>query len=204
MQNVAIFPSFYLPPIDYFSAALQANLPLVLDQHEHFPKQTFRNRASIHGANGQLDLIIPILKGSRVHTSMKNVKISNDFNWQRLHWMSLETAYRSSAFFEFYEAEFAPFYEKKWDYLLEFNQEITDLLIRLLKLDLSFEQSESYLEPTEILLDFRSSIHPKKPSVYPQKSYFQVFEDRNGFIPHLSIVDLLFSQGPQSNRFLKV
>ncbi|MEY3679167.1 MAG: hypothetical protein RI924_1308, partial [Bacteroidota bacterium] len=163
-----------------------------------------RNRASIHGANGQLDLIIPILKGSRVHTSMKNVKISNDFNWQRLHWMSLETAYRSSAFFEFYEAEFAPFYEKKWDYLLEFNQEITDLLIRLLKLDLSFEQSESYLEPTEILLDFRSSIHPKKPSVYPQKSYFQVFEDRNGFIPHLSIVDLLFSQGPQSNRFLKV
>ncbi len=202
MQKAAIFPLFYLPPIEFFSAALKAKSNLILDIHEHFPKQTYRNRACIHSANGKLDLIVPVIKGSKVHTAMKDVKISYDFNWQRLHWLSLQTSYRSSAFFEFYEADFAPFYEKKWDYLHDYNQEILLLLNRLLKLGLNFETSTSYSEPSEDLLDFRSSIHPKKIAEFTHKSYFQVFEDRNGFIPHLSIIDLLFNQGPQSSQFL--
>lgn len=202
MHKAAIFPSFYLPPIGFFSALQHNELPLFIDKREHFPKQTYRNRAGIHSPNGKLDLIVPVVKGANVHTPVKDVKISYEFNWQRLHWLSLQTSYRSSAYFEFYEDDFAPFYHQKWTYLFDFNIELTQLLIKRLKLNAPFEFTSAYEEPSDEIADFRSIIHPKKESIYPAKAYFQVFEDRNGFIPDLSVVDLLFNQGPQSTKFL--
>ncbi len=202
MHKAAIFPVFYLPPIDFFTALKQNELPALFDIHEHFPKQTYRNRASIHSPNGKLDLIVPVVKGAKVHTPLKDVRISYEFNWQRLHWLSLQTSYRSSAFFEFYEDDFAPFYEKKYDFLADYNEELIQLVARLLKLECALEKSLSYPEANESMLDYRLSIHPKKGPLFSSKPYFQVFDDRNGFIPNLSIVDLLFNQGPQSQRFL--
>ena len=201
MHKAAIFPSFYLPNLEYFASMLQSELPVLLEQHEHFPKQTYRNRASIHSANGKLDLIVPVLKGSRVHTPMKDVKISYEFDWQRLHWLSLQTSYRSSAYFEFYEDDFAPFYHKKWDFLIDYNQELFAVICRLLKVQPAISLTERY-DKADDFLDYRDSIHPKKKSNYKPKLYFQVFEDRNGFLPNLSVVDLLFNQGPQSQRYL--
>src|SRR5690606_1986674 len=93
---------------------------------------------------GKLNLIVPVLKGSKMHTSMKDVKISYDADWQRLHWLSLQTSYRSSAYFEFYEDDFAPFYEKKFEYLFDFNLELLTLLLKQLKLNINLEFSKSY------------------------------------------------------------
>lgn len=202
MHKAAIFPLFYLPPIHFFTALQQSPSPVFFEKQEHFPKQTYRNRTSIHSPNGKLDLIIPVVRGNNAHTVFKDVKISYDFNWQRLHWLSLQTSYRSSAYFEFYEDDFAPFYHRQWKYLADFNFELIDLLLKKLKLGVSHQFTEEYTEPGDTLSNFRKNIHPKKENIHPVKPYFQVFEDRNGFLPNLSIVDLLFNQGPQTSRYL--
>ena len=204
MEQGAVFPLFYLPPIEYFSNVVKYKQCVVIEMHEHFPKQTFRNRASIHSPNGKLDLIIPIAKGVGVHTVMKDVKISYDFNWQRLHWQSLQTSYRSSAYFEFYEEELAPLYEKRWDFLFDYNEYILNMLLRLLKINLDYSFTKTYEKTYKDLVDFRECIHPKNDTVFTHKPYFQVFDERNGLLQNLSIVDLLFNQGPQSLSFLTI
>ncbi len=202
MNKGAIFPLFYLPPIEFFSKLLQYKENALLERAEHFPKQTYRNRACIHSPQGKLDLIVPVIKGSKVHTKVKDVRISYDFDWQRLHWLSLQSSYRSSAYFEFYEDEFAPFYEKKFDFLFDYNEALLKVILKALKLNISYNYQDIYEKEYSDLIDFRSSIHPKINNVVSNKPYFQVFDERNGFIPNLSIVDLLFSQGPQSGQYL--
>lgn len=202
MNKGAILPLFYLPPTEYFSRLIQHKDNILLESFEHFPKQTYRNRAVIQSPNGKLNLIVPVIKGSNVHTPIRDVRISYDFNWQRLHWMSLQTSYRSSSYFEFYEADFAVFYEKKWKFLFDYNEAIFRLLLKLLKLNISFNFSLGYEDSYPDLEDLRNSIQTKQTSSYAAKTYYQVFEDRNGFLPNLSIVDLLFSQGPQSHNYI--
>ena len=202
MNKGAILPLFYLPPTEYFSSLIRHKENILIECFEHFPKQTFRNRAVIQSPNGKLNLIVPVVKGSNAHTDMKDVKISYDFNWQRLHWMSLQTSYRSSSYFEFYEDEFAVFYENKWDFLFDYNEEMLRLLCKLLKLNISYNYTSSYEESYSALEDQRNNIHPKNTSSHTARPYYQVFEDRNGFLPNLSIVDLLFSQGPQSHNYI--
>lgn len=202
MEKGAVFPLFYLPPIEYFSRLLDYKTNVFFENEEHFQKQSYRNRASICSPNGKLDLVIPVIKGSKVHTKVKDVKISYDFKWQRIHWMSLQTCYRSSAYFEFYEDEMALFYEKKWDFLFDYNQEIFELILRFLKVRINYSYTGDFNKIYTDLQDFRESIHPKKQSFTKQKPYYQVFQDKNGFIPKLSIIDLVFNQGPQSLNYL--
>lgn len=201
MEKGLVLPLFYLPPIPYFSVFLAASGNIMIEKHEHFPKQTYRNRASIYSPNGPLDLIVPVVKGSKVHTAIKDVKVSYESDWQRLHWMSLQTSYRRSAYFEYYEDDFAPLYAYKPDFLVDWNETFFRLLLKLLKIDGTYQYTSSY-EPQDP--DYRQLIHPKAPpAVNAVKPYFQVFEPRHGFIPHLSIVDLLFNQGPGAPAFLK-
>ena len=202
MNKGVISPLFYLPPIELFSKLLQDKENILIERFEHFPKQTYRNRTSIHSPQGKLDLIVPVIRGSKVHTKVKDVRISYDFNWQRLHWLSIQTCYRSSAYFEFYEDHFAPFYEKKWDFLFDYNLELFQIILQQLKLNLKFSYTDSYQKEYPEFADLRENIHPKITSELKVKPYYQVFEDRNGFIPNLSIVDLLFNQGPQSAQYL--
>lgn len=202
MNIGAIFPLFYLPPIEYFSKLQQHNGDLLIDKAEHFPKQTYRNRASIHSPNGKLDLAVPVLRGAKNHTKVKDVRISYDFDWQRLHWLSMQTSYRRSAYFEYYEDAFAPFYEKKTEFLFDFNEGLFQVILKSLKLKASYAFAEEYEASYTDRTDYRSSIHPKITSDYISKPYYQVFEERNGFISNLSIVDLLFNKGPQSSQFL--
>lgn len=203
MNKGAILPLFYLPPIEYFNVMVKHPAKLLIERFEHFPKQTYRNRATIQSPNSRLNLIVPVIKGESVHTQIKDVRISYDFDWQRLHWLSIQTSYRSSAFFEYYEDEFAPFYEKKWDFLFDYNESILQLICRLLKMEMVYEYCESYENVYSDLEDFRKTLHPKIPSTFKTKPYFQVFEDRNGFMPNLSIIDLLFNQGPKSGQFIQ-
>jgi len=202
MNIGAIFPLFYLPPIEFFSKLQSHKQQVLIEKNEHFPKQTFRNRASIHSPNGKLDLAVPVVRGSKTHTKVQDVKISYDFDWQRLHWLSMQTSYRSSAFFEFYEDAFAPFYEKKFDFLFDYNERLLEIILKALKLNVNIAYTEEYQAEYPELKDYRSVIHPKIEGNYETKPYYQVFEDRNGFIPNLSIVDLLFNKGPQSNQFI--
>ncbi|ERJ58071.1 WbqC family protein [Sphingobacterium paucimobilis] len=202
MSIPVLLSANYLPPVSYFHAISQHADSILLDQHEHFPKQTYRSRTHIATANGILDLMIPIQHGRKEHVAMKEVKISYDHDWQRLHWASIQTAYRSSAYFEYYEDEFAPFYERQFEYLFDFNREQLELMLRLLKIQREIQCTDRYVKNYEGL-DFRTSIHPKKTSVYTNpKVYYQVFEEKTGFQPNVSIIDLLFNQGPQSKMYL--
>ncbi|WP_426587659.1 WbqC family protein [Mucilaginibacter sp. R-33] len=202
IEKGAVLPMFYLPPVDYFVQLNTYKPDILIEKEEHFPKQTYRNRANIYSPDGVLALVVPVIKGSKNHTKVKDVKISYDFMWQRLHWQSLQACYRRSAYFEFYEDDFAPFYEKQITYLFDYNEELLNLLLKLAKIKTELNYTDEYQPEYPNLHDFRFSIHPKKESEIQQKPYFQVFEDRKGFMKNLSIIDLLFNQGPQTINYL--
>jgi hypothetical protein len=198
----AVFPMFYLPPVEYF-VKLKAYKPdILIEREEHFPKQTYRNRANIYSPDGVLALVVPVVKGSKAHTKTKDVKISYDFDWQRLHWLSLQACYRRSAYFEFYEDNIAVFYEKKFPFLFDYNEQLLQFVLSSIKMQVTLNYAETYEDTYDSIADFRNSITPKKESHFNQKPYFQVFEERKGFMRNLSIVDLLFNQGPQAINYL--
>jgi len=198
----AVLPLFFLPPVEYFVMLNMYKPDILIEREEHFPKQTYRNRADIYSPDGKLSLVVPVVKGSKNHTKVKDVKISYDFKWQRLHWMSLQACYRRSAYFEYYEDEFAPFYEKKYDYLFDYNEQLLQFILKAIKMPLTLNYTETYEAQYPALTDLRNTITPKKEPGFNQKPYFQVFDDRNGFMKNLSIVDLLFNQGPQTINYL--
>jgi hypothetical protein len=202
MQSLAIFPLFYLPPVGYFTSLKHYNFEFMFERYEHFPKQTFRNRASIASPDGILDLIVPVVKGAKVHTAVKDVRISYDVKWQRLHWLSLQNCYRSAAYFEFYEDSLAPFYEKKFEFLFDFNLELYNWISKQLKLNYELKFTGEYENKIPEELDYRNKFNKKEIHLTEAKQYFQVFSDRNPFIPNLSILDLLFNQGPQAKSYL--
>ncbi len=203
MESQLLLPAFYLPPISYFHTVQEHNLPLVIEKYEHFQKQSYRTRARIASANGVQDLIVPIQHGNKDRVPMKDIRISYEFDWQRLHWLSIQTAYRSSAYFEYYEDDFKRFYEEKFNYLVDFNVAQLELILRSVKLKRSIAFTEEYITAGDDRIDYRQIIHPKKESILSHpKEYFQVFSDKNGFYPDLSIIDLLFNQGPQSKSYL--
>ncbi len=204
IEKGAVLPMFYLPPVEYLVQLNTYKPDILIEREEHFPKQTYRNRANIYSPEGILTLVVPVVKGSKTHTKIKDVKISYDFEWQRLHWLSLTACYRRSAYFEYYEDDFAPFYNKQKQptYLFDYNQELLQMLLKFLKVKTELTYTEEYHASYESIPDFRTSIHPKKDMELQQKPYFQVFEERQGFLRNLSIVDLLFNQGPQSINYL--
>jgi hypothetical protein len=202
IENGAVLPMFYLPPVDFFTKLNTFKPDVVFEQEEHFPKQTYRNRANIYSPDGVQTLTVPIVKGSKNHTKTKDVKISYDFRWQRAHWMGLQTCYRRSAYFEYYEDDFAPFYEKQTTFLLDYNTQLLALLFRLLKMKLEITFTDTYEAAYPNLTDLRNTFSAKNTADVQQKPYFQVFEERKGFLNNLSIVDLLFNQGPQAVNYL--
>ena len=202
IEKGAVLPMFYLPPVEYFVKLNAYRANIFIEKEEHFPKQTYRNRANVYTPDGVLGLTVPVIKGSKNHTKVKDIKISYDFNWQRLHWLSLQACYRRSAYFEYYEDELAPFYERTFDYLFDYNEQLLQFVLKAMKMKIDYKYTESYEANYPDLADCRESINPKLETDFNQKTYFQVFEDRKGFIKNLSIVDLLFNQGPHSINYL--
>ncbi|PJJ79181.1 WbqC family protein [Mucilaginibacter auburnensis] len=203
IEKGALLPMFYLPPVAWFSQ-FNANKPdIFIEAEEHFPKQTYRNRATIYSPDGALSLVVPVVKGSKVHTKIKDVRISYDFRWQRLQWMSLEACYRRSAYFEYYEDALVPFYQKQYKFLFDFNEELLQLILKSIKIPTSIQKTQTYESDYGAeVLDLRNAFSSKKEYNAEQKPYFQVFEERHRFIKNLSIVDLLFNQGPRSIDYL--
>lgn len=201
-ENGAVFPLFYLPPVEYFSLMTRHKNGIIIEKEEHLIKQTYRNRAHVYTPDGLFTLVVPVIKGSKIHTQVKDVRISYDFNWQRLHWMTLQSCYRRSAYFEYYEADFARFYEDKFEYLFDYNEQLLRMIMGMIKLKAGLNFTETYERNYDDIADYRMHFSAKKETDYEQKPYFQVFEDRKGFLKNLSIVDLLFNQGPHSLNYL--
>lgn len=203
MENALILPSCYMPPVSWFAAFVQHTGPVKIEKFEHFPKQTYRNRAHISSPNGLLGLSIPVVKGAKSHTKLKDVKISYEANWQKIHWKSLESGYRSSSFFEFYEDDIRPFYEKRTEFLFDYNELLMEFLFKSLKLEKNYDFTSSYEVYEEPVKDYRDIIHPKKTPLFSTDEYYQVFSTANGFISDLSIVDLLFNHGNRAMEIIR-
>ena len=190
----------YFPSIQYIGALIKAK-EVSFTLESNYQKQTYRNRCSIYGANGKLNLTIPIQHTKRDgHQKDSSVKIMREENWQILHWKSLTSAYRSSPYFEFYEDELKEVFFRQPKKLMDYNIDLLECILSLLEIDLSYSFKESYspLTPLE-----ESLINAKKQSTISQPVYQQVFATKHGFIPHLSILDLLFNLGPQSINYLE-
>ena len=196
-----LLPHTYLGPIHYYRT-IATHQHVILENYENFPKQTFRNRCVIYGANGALNLTVPTLhiSGER---SMHIRRISYRENWQKLHWKSLETAYRSSPFFEYYEDDFSEVLMAKYELLIDLNTALMKLVLGILDIQVSLSQTSTF-ELNFDGVDLRDFYTPQSGQSLKEdfKRYSQVFEDKHGFIPNLSIVDLIFNQGPGSKDYL--
>lgn len=199
MKNV-LLPVFYLPPISWFSVFLDAENEILFEQFESFPKQTYRTRTNIYGANGKLSLMIPIIhNGNR---ELKDIEISYREDWIGIHWKSIKTAYQGSPYFEFYEDKFMKIFDSKEKYLLDFNLKCLGILQNILKTEKAHSLNVEYIKnPKEI--NFREKFSAKKPSEYEMDEYYQTFSDKMGFIKDLSILDLICNKGPESLTYIK-
>lgn len=199
-MNTILLPVFYLPPISWFAEFLDEHTDVRLEKAENLPKQTYRNRANIYGANGKLSLIIPIKhNGKRV---MRDIEISYAEDWQGLHWKSIKTAYQSSPYFEFYEDRLAAIYSTKEKFLLDFNLKALDIILNILKTEKAYSLNNEYVAEPEGK-DFRSFFSAKKESDSMLKPYYQTFSDKMGFIADLSVLDLICNKGPESLTYIK-
>ena len=176
-----VLPTSFFGPVSWYEQIARASEPIFIEAHENCQKQTLRTRCRIATANGVQTLTVPV-SGSG---SIKEIKVSDHNNWRHLHWQALASAYGSSPFFEYYADDIAPFFEKKWDFLFDYNLEITHKMCELLDIHTEIRLTEEYQGCT------RNQVNDCKP-------YYQVFKSRHGFLPDLSILDLLFNMGPES------
>ncbi|MBC7861423.1 MAG: WbqC family protein [Bacteroidia bacterium] len=206
MNQTVILSTAYLPNIQYFSKIL-AYKKIEIEKHENFVKQSFRNRCSVYGANGKLDLTVPLIHSSE-RTLVSQKKISYRDAWQKLHWKTISSAYRSSPYFEFFEQDFEIFYEKEYEFLFDFNFELIKLVCSLLKISPEISFTETYQKEIAVADDLRNFFRPQNDAEsdknFQIKEYYQVFGNKYGFIPNLSIIDLLFNEGLNTLNILKM
>ncbi|WP_394750012.1 WbqC family protein [Spongiimicrobium salis] len=200
-MKILLHPT-YCPNIASFAAMVQHDV--IWEVADNYQKQTYRNRAYICTDRGKHMLNIPIqhvgkAKGKQLY---KNVKLDNSYAWQRQHWRTLETAYRTSPFFEFYEDEIAPLYTKSFTYLLDFNLESIAVLCECLQIDMPTEKTISF-EKISTLLDGRTLANAKTAYAFTQEEYTQVFQSKHGFVENTSVLDLLFNEGTNALSYLQ-
>ena len=193
----------YMPPVAYFALLCHANIA-VIEQFETYQKQTYRNRSEIYSEKGKMALSIPVSKPSGNHTKTKDILIFNQDNWYKKHWRAIETAYLPAPFFIYYSHEIKPFFEQPFKWLLDFNMQLTELFSRIIGLDTTITLSEDYIKTPEDKIDYRTTLSPKKSENTLERfpKYTQVFETSHGFIPNLSILDLVFNLGPESHEYI--
>lgn len=222
----ALLSSTYFGPVQWYQK-LNRYDECLIERHESFIKQTYRNRMIIATTNGPLSLTIPTNHDTSM--AMKDIRISDHANWRHVHWNALLSAYGESPFFEYYQDDIRPFYEKRYDFLFDFNMEIMQKMIELLDIRPHVRVTDEYILSEErrvngaelkglgaqltpqhstsspLIKDFRDVIRPKKPLPDPDftpKRYYQVYEQKYGFLPNLSILDLLFNEGNEAIFYL--
>ena len=199
-MNIIIHPT-YFPSISHYIAMLQADL-VSLEMEDNFQKQTNRNRMYIYSPNGVQLLNIPVKHSIDKHQKYKDVRIENDFGWQKNHFKSLEAAYRTSPFFEYFEDDFRPLFEKKHEFLMDLNLEVFQLVNDSLGINIQPKETTEFFHEVSDYTDFRHLVNGKKDTTQIDE-YTQVFNEKHGFINNLSILDLLFNEGRYAVDYLK-
>nr|WP_315173980.1 WbqC family protein [uncultured Flavobacterium sp.] len=201
-MDILIHPT-YFPSISHFVALTQSER-ITFETADNFQKQTNRNRTYIYSPNGIQLLNIPVKHSKLSHQKTKDIQIENDFEWQKQHFKSMEAAYRSSPFFEYFEDDIRPIFEKKHTFLLDLNFETFDFILKSMRLKLEYETTTEYFQEvdTTIITDFRELANGKKDTS-EFESYTQVFDDKHGFINNLSVLDVLFNEGKFALDYLK-
>lgn len=201
-MRTVLLSTAYLPPIDYFYFLLNAEKVLI-EKHEHYQKQSYRNRCEILSANGKLSLSIPLIKNTDKEI-ISQKKISYAENWQNVHWRAITSAYKSSPYFEYFEDEFKPFYTEQFEFLLDYNLQLTQVILKILRIKKEINFTETFEKETPFL-DLREKIHPKNEVSLPEApldTYYQTFADKFGFTKNLSVIDLLFNKGLETKDYL--
>lgn len=193
-----VLPSAYLPPISWF-VNLMTDEPICIEQYEHYQKQTIRNRCTIDSPNGLLNLSIPVDRSTFVDGKclMKDVRISTHCDWQHQHWYALETSYFNSPFFEYLQDDFRPIYEKQWEFLMDFNEVLIEKCCEILDLNLTIARTSYYIRKAAHSIESAASEKDFHPI-----PYYQVFQQKHGFLPNISIIDLIFNMGKESTLIL--
>ena len=200
-MEVLLYPT-YFPNTAQFAAITQANY-ICFEACGNYQKQTYRNRTYIFGANGKLVLNVPVIHTHKNRQLYKDVKIANETKWQLQHWKSLQSAYRTSPFFEYYEDDLAPLFHKPKTFIFDFNLECLDQVCECLQLDIHYSKTKIYEAKVDNLEDLRPLADMKKDNHYSFSTYTQVFSLKHGFIPNLSILDVLFNEGPNAIDYLE-
>jgi hypothetical protein len=199
-----IAPTSPFAPIHFFMQCIE-NESFIIEQHEHYQKGGYRNRFIIVAANGIQRITIPLKKGKNVQQTIREVEISYEEDWNRQAWQTIVSAYGRAPYFEHYADHIQPFFTRKYELLWDWNNDILNKIIQLLKIDLKHSFSNDYIKNyDENVVDIRQTMRPNLDiSDINFKKYAQLFEERHGFIPNLSILDLLFCTGPRAKDYLK-
>lgn len=201
-RKTLLLSTAYLGPVAWFKALVSGD-NVFIDKEEHYIKQSYRNRCNILTANGIQPLTIPVIKIHGNHTKVKDILIDYSQKWQHLHWSAICSAYNRSPFFLYYKDLLEPYYYQKTEGLLEFNLKLTFVILGSLNLKKEIRLTDNFTDGNDSdIIDRRNSIHPKKKQPGEFKSYIQVFSDRFPFEPNLSIIDLLFCEGPHAIDYL--
>jgi hypothetical protein len=199
-MNILLHPT-YFPSISHFVAMLKADA-VTFEVEDNFQKQTNRNRMYIYSPNGIQLLNIPVKHSKTAHQKFKDTKIETAFDWQKQHFKSLEAAYRTSPFFEYFEDDIRPVFEKKHTFMMDLNFTILDILVQCLGINLSYVKTDEYFMKANGLEDYRPLTNGKKDAAVFEP-YTQVFGEKHGFINNLSILDLLFNEGRYAVEYIK-
>jgi hypothetical protein len=197
---IPLLPLSYFGPIEEY-ALLAQNNKVIYETKEHFVKQSYRNRCHIYGANGEMRLTVPLVMKSREKTPMDKIKVSYSDKWQAQHWKTIVSAYKNSPFFEHYAEDLLSFFLTEFEYLIDLNKAAQNIILKHNRVSIDIFQTNEFELDAEN--DFRQIIHPKKVPFVLNPRYIQVFEGKHEFQPNLSILDLLFNEGPASNIYLQ-
>ena len=201
-MNILIHPT-YFPTIATFATIVKADT-VVMETQDNYQKQTYRNRCYIYAANGKLQLSIPVIYSQKNRQKYSEVKIANDYKWQDNHWKTLESAYRTSPFFEFYADELKPLFTEKFETILNFNMKCLEVVCECLQLEISLSKTKIFEKETPKIIDYRGLVNAKKEKPIKLQPYTQVFYSKHGFINNLSILDLLFNEGTNAITYLEL
>lgn len=210
-----ILPLTYLGNLQYFVKLCFEEC--VIDIHENYVRQSYRNRCDIMAANGAVSLTVNVSGGrSMDKKAVRDMRIDYSKDWQHRHWQTLVSAYRNSPYFDFYTELFEAFYRREYEFLFDFNLGLTEAALSALGMDVRLQFSERYIDPAEctapdgaaVMADMRPVLAPRSAPSLPDPSfrtapYWQVFSDRMPFAPNLSIVDLIFCEGPGAAEILR-
>jgi hypothetical protein len=203
LDKPILLSTAYMPPLHYF-ALIAAAPAVVIEKHETYLKQSYRNRCEIYTANGKLALTIPVVKTNGNHTRIDDIVISTQSKWQLLHWRAVRTAYANSPYFLYYADDIAPFYQRPFTSLFDFNLTIIHELLAMTGIEKELSFTADYEKHPVDVYDFRYSISPKvPPAQFRFQPYYQVFDEKYGFAQGLSMLDLLFNMGSEAGQVLQ-